>query len=100
MVFYPFFISFFMVFLAELGYKSQLLFLSFSNKLRILNILIGVAIGTFLSHGLAIIFGSKIASLNSNFNVYLSIITYFSFILFGIVGFLKKSDSSRRFYLF
>lgn len=88
-VFYPFFISFVLIFLSELGDKTQLLVLSFSNKLKTINILIGVAIGTFLSHGLAILFGSKMASFNSSFNYYLSIATYFLFLLFGIFGIIK-----------
>ena len=93
-MFYPFFISFIMVFLSELGDKTQLLVLTFSNKLRTFNILVGIAIGTFLSHGLAIIFGSKLSSLSPNFNTFLSIITYSSFILFGVLGFLSNKSSS------
>lgn len=90
---YPFFISFFMIFLSELGDKTQLLVLSFSNKLKTLPILFGVALGTFFSHGFAILFGSKISSLNENFHVILSFITYLSFILFGIIGFIHNDSS-------
>lgn len=92
--FYTFFITFLIVFFSELGDKTQLLVLSFSNKLKTTNILFGVAIGTFLSHGMAILFGSKLASFNSEFNFYLSIVTYLSFILFGIYGFWPKKESS------
>lgn len=88
-IFYPFFISFILIFLSELGDKTQLLVLSFSNKLRTFNILLGVAIGTFFSHGLAILFGSKLASLDFSFNYYLSIATYLLFLLFGIFGIVK-----------
>ena len=53
---YPFFISFILIFLSELGDKTQLLVLSFSTKDKAKNILFGVALGTFFSHGLAILF--------------------------------------------
>ena len=88
-VFYPFFISFILIFLSELGDKTQLLVLSFSNKLKTINILLGVAIGTFFSHGLAILFGSKLASLDFSFSYYLSVATYLLFLLFGVFGIIK-----------
>lgn len=90
---YPFFISFMLIFLSELGDKTQLLVLSFSTKDKAKNILLGVAIGTFFSHGLAILFGSKIGSFeNETFQFYLEIFTYASFLLFGIIGFLPKKE--------
>ena len=78
---YPFFITFTMVFLSELGDKTQLLVLSFSTKNKARSILIGVALGTFFSHGLAILFGSKISSFgNETFNFYSKLFTYISFL--------------------
>ena len=62
---YPFLISFAIVFVSELGDKTQLLVLSFSRKDKTFRILLGVAIGSFFSHGLAILFGSSL-SLFSN----------------------------------
>ena len=101
---YPFLVSFFMVFLSELGDKTQLLVLSFSTKSRAKNVLLGVAIGTFFSHGLAILFGSKLASFeNVSFQFYAEILTYLSFLLFGIWGFIpkreKESSSGSKFSL-
>lgn len=88
---YPFLITFSFVFFSELGDKTQLLVLSFSTKNKTKNILLGVAIGTFFSHGLAILFGSKVSYLfNDSFQFYAKLFTYFSFILFGIIGFLPK----------
>lgn len=94
-LFYPFIISFSMIFFAELGDKTQLLVLSFSTKNKAYKILLGVALGTFFSHGLAILFGSKVASFSTaSFQFYLKLFTYFSFILFGLIGFLPKNDTS------
>ena len=98
-VFYAFLISFFLVFCSEIGDKTQLLVLSFSVKSKTSSILLGVAIGTFLSHGMAIIFGSKVGSLNNEtFKFYLDIFTYSTFILFGILGFLpnKQEENNRK----
>ena len=93
---YPFFITFLLVFFSELGDKTQLLVLSFSTKSKAKNILLGVAIGTFFSHGFAILFGSKVAYFaNDSFQFYLKIFTYISFLLFGFIGFLpKKNDNN------
>ena len=71
---FSFIISFLFIALSELGDKTQILVLSFSSKNKSSHILIGVAIGTLLSHGLAIILGSKICNLgNTNFIYYLKI---------------------------
>lgn len=96
-IIYPFIISFLLVFISELGDKTQLLVLSFSSKIKTMNILLGVALGSFFSHGIAILFGSSIGILENNtFHYILEIITYFSFILFGIISFIpsKKDENN------
>ena len=94
---YPFIISFMFIFFSELGDKTQLLVLSFSAKNKSSHILLGVAIGTLLSHGLAITFGSKINNLgNEKFIFYLKFLTYFTFLIFGIIGFIKMKLSSNN----
>lgn len=93
--FYPIFIAFTFVFISELGDKTQLMVLSFSSKIKTLPILLGVALGSFLSHGIAILFGSSIGMFeNIALHHTLEIITYTSFILFGIVSFLPKKETS------
>lgn len=94
---YPFIISFIFIFFSELGDKTQILVLSFSTKNKAKNILLGVALGTLLSHGLAVAFGSHLGVIeNDSFTYYLKLITYCTFLFFGIIGFLKlkKSDTN------
>ena len=94
---YTFGLAFILIFLSELGDKTQLLVLSFSSKSKTKNILLGVALGTFFSHGLAILFGSRVSELaNPKISYFLSIFTYISFILFGVLGFVfkKKNNNS------
>jgi len=92
---YPFIISFIFIFFSELGDKTQFLVLSFSAKNKTTNILLGVALGTLLSHGLAIAFGSHISIIgNENFIYYLKLLTYCTFWLFGITGFIKFKKAS------
>lgn len=92
-ILYHFIIAFTLVFISELGDKTQLLVLSFSSRVKTFNILLGVALGSLFSHGIAILFGSSIGLLqNETFHYILEIITYSSFILFGIISFLPSKE--------
>lgn len=94
---YPLLIAFLLVFVSELGDKTQLLVLSFSSKLQTSTILIGVALGSFFSHGIAILFGSSIALVeNSSLHFILEIVTYLSFIIFGIISFLPSKGNDEK----
>lgn len=80
---YPLVISFLLISLSELGDKTQILVLSFSTKLKTFTILLGVALGSFLSHGLAILFGSFLGNTRQfavapNFRVYYIFFIYFN----------------------
>lgn len=94
---YPFFISFILIFVSELGDKTQLLVLSFSTKDKAKNILLGVALGTFFSHGLAILFGSNLGTFqNETFRFYSELFTYCSFLLFGLIGFIPRKEKNKN----
>lgn len=91
---YPFFIAFILVFISELGDKTQLIALSFSSKLKFYVIILGVALGSFFSHGIAILFGSFLGNIdNPIFQNTLKIITYISFIIFGIITIKQKNSN-------
>ncbi len=93
-----FFLAFFLIFVSELGDKTQLLVLSFSSKLKSYCILLGVALGSFFSHGIAILFGGALGSLNHPIiHTLLQFVTYLSFVFFGLLTLLtkeKKEDTS------
>lgn len=94
---YPFLIAFILVFISELGDKTQLLVLSFSSKLKIRTIMLGVALGSLLSHGIAIVFGSFLGNIeNYTFQYILKLITYFSFIIFGFLTLRNKTEDSKN----
>lgn len=92
--FEPILIAFSLIFLSELGDKTQLLVLSFSSKLKTATILLGVSLGSLLSHGVAILFGSVLGNFENTFvqNI-LQIVSYFSFILIGFITLFSKNSS-------
>ena len=101
---YTFIIAFTLVFVSELGDKTQLLALSFSSKLKTTTILLGVALGSLFSHGVAILFGSFLGNIeNPIFQLIVKIITYLSFIIFGVITLKsnskeESSDNSKKFF--
>ena len=95
---YPFFIAFLIIFFAELGDKTQLLVLSFASKSRVYNILIGIAIGSLFSHGIAIVFGSNLGVLQDKSVLYvLKLFTYIVFLIVGLIGFWPKKEKSAEY---
>lgn len=94
---YPFIISFLLIFVSELGDKTQLLVLSFASSLKAKTILLGVALGSLLSHGIAIMFGSFLGNIdNLKFQYFLKIGTYLSFIAFGIITLIKLDNKNEK----
>lgn len=96
---YPMLIAFLFVFVSELGDKTQILVMTFSAKQKIATILLGVALGSFFSHGIAIIFGSYLGSINnSEIKNMLDIITNIIFIVFGLIFLFsrEKEDSQEE----
>ena len=54
-----------------------------------------MSLGSFFSHGVAILFGSVLGNLeNNNIHNILELITYSSFILLGIITLLSKDDNT------
>jgi putative Ca2+/H+ antiporter (TMEM165/GDT1 family) len=49
-----------LIFIAEMGDKTQIMAMAFATQYKIKQILIGVAIGAFFNHGLAILLGSML----------------------------------------
>lgn len=99
MYIYPLIIAFTLVFISELGDKTQILVLSFSSKLRTTTILLGVALGSLLSHGIAITFGSFLGNIgNDSIHFLLELITYISFLIFGFFTLLsnKRENSNNN----
>src|SRR5690625_3022346 len=50
-----------LIFLAELGDKTQILAMAFALQYSVRQVLAGVALGSFLNHGLAVIIGAYLA---------------------------------------
>ena len=97
-VIYPLLLAFTIIFFAELGDKTQIMVLSFSTKSKTKHILLGISLGTFLSHGIAILFGSRLGSINNEcVSYYLNIFTYISFIIFGLWGFIAMKNQSIKY---
>jgi len=93
---YPLLVAFSLVFVSELGDKTQLIVLSFSSKSKAWLILTGVALGSLLSHGSAIIFGSALGNINNKFvQIALKLLTYIIFIVFGIITLKNKEDNKK-----
>lgn len=74
--------AFVLIFFAEMGDKSQLLAITFAAKYKIRNVIIGIAIGIFLNHLIAVLLGAYITSMIMIKQ--LTLIAGILFILFGL----------------
>lgn len=81
--------AFLLIFIAEMGDKTQIIAMTFATQYKIKEVLMGVFLGVFLNHGLAIILGSYISKIVPM--DYIQIIAGFMFVVFGILA-LKDEE--------
>jgi putative Ca2+/H+ antiporter (TMEM165/GDT1 family) len=72
----------FLIFAAEMGDKTQILAMMFATKYKMRYVLLGIFIGSFLNHGLAVVFGSVLGSYINP--AILQTIAGLAFVLFSI----------------
>lgn len=81
--------AFLLIFVAEMGDKTQIIAMTFATQYKVKEVLLGVFIGVLLNHGLAIILGqyiSRLIPMN-----YIQLIAGFMFVVFGILS-LRDED--------
>ncbi len=74
--------AFLLIFVAEIGDKTQILAMTFATQYSTVKVLIGIFIGSILNHGLAIVLGTYLSGLFTMNKI--QIIAGFAFIIFGI----------------
>lgn len=55
--------AFFFIFVAEMGDKTQIMAMAFATKYKVRKVLLGVLIGSFLNHGVAVVLGVYMSSI-------------------------------------
>ncbi len=55
--------AFMLIFIAEMGDKTQILAMAFATRFPVRKVLIGIGIGAFLNHGLAVLLGSYLSQM-------------------------------------
>jgi putative Ca2+/H+ antiporter (TMEM165/GDT1 family) len=79
-----------LIFVAEMGDKTQILAMLFSMKYKVSKVLIGVFIGSLLNHGIAVAFGKYIGGFIPTY--ILQMIAGFAVIGFALWTVLEKAD--------
>ena len=74
--------AFIIIFIAEMGDKTQILAMAFATKFPVKKVLLGVFIGSLLNHGIAVAFGTYISSRMPIGNI--QIIAGVLFVLFAL----------------
>lgn len=86
--------AFSLIFFAEMGDKSQLLAMTYATKYKIRNVLIGITIGIFFNHLLAVLLGTYITSLVPIENI--SIFAGIVFLIFGFCSLKTTKDVEHK----
>ncbi len=74
--------SFLLIFIAEMGDKTQILAMAFATQFKVRSVLLGIFAGVLANHGIAVIIGSYLSDLIPIRTV--QIIAGFCFIAFGL----------------
>ena len=86
--------SFFLIFMAEMGDKTQIMAMSFATQYSLLEVLGGVFIGVILNHGIAILLGKYFSTIVPEEIVQIS--AGFIFIVFGIMTLMDEKKEKQK----
>ncbi len=84
----------FLIFMAEMGDKTQILAIAFATRYKVKKVLVGIFIGSFLNHGLAVILGAYLSSFIPIQNI--QVIAGFSFIAFALWTLRVEEDTQEE----
>ncbi|WP_025642596.1 TMEM165/GDT1 family protein [Schnuerera ultunensis] len=85
--------AFLLIFIAEMGDKTQIIAMTFATQYKIKEVLAGVLIGVFINHGLAIVLGqylSKLIPMNL-----IQLVAGIMFVIFGLLA-LKEEELGKK----
>ena len=88
-----FFKSMFLIFIAEMGDKTQILAMAFATQFMIKEVLLGVCLGSLLNHGIAVVLGAYLSHIIPQDAV--QIAAGFLFIGFGLLS-LKADEEDEE----
>lgn len=91
-----FFESLILVFVAEMGDKTQLMLMTLAAKYTIIQMLAGILIGVLLNHGAAVYIGSCISSFTDEY--LLQLLAGIIFIIFGIITIVYEESKEKEKY--
>ncbi|WP_070000739.1 TMEM165/GDT1 family protein [Cellulosilyticum sp. I15G10I2] len=84
----------FLIFMAEMGDKTQILAIAFATKYKVKKVLMGIFIGSLLNHGLAVILGAYLSTLIPIQTI--QIIAGFSFVVFALWSLKLEEDAEKE----
>lgn len=91
--------AFLLIFVAEMGDKTQIIAMTFATQYKVKEVLLGVLLGVFLNHGIAILLGrylSKAIPMD-----WIQLIAGFMFVVFGILALREEEledGENKKFY--
>jgi len=83
--------AFSLVFVAEMGDKTQIIAMTFATQYKVTQVLLGVLLGVVLNHGIAILLGSALTNI-----IPMDIIQVLAGVLFLIFGFISLSTKQEE----
>lgn len=86
--------AFFLIFIAEMGDKTQILAMAFATKFPVRKVLTGVFIGVFLNHGLGVLAGKYISDFIPTTTI--QIVAGFAFLAFAFWTLKSEDDEDEN----
>ena len=86
--------TFLLIFVAEMGDKTQILLMTCAARYSVIQVLVGIIAGVALNHGLAIIIGTYISNI-IDLNL-LQIFAGFIFVVFGLLALRSEIEENKN----